>query len=93
MPLPNGAAREPSLPALLATPAHVAQGFIHGRRSFGAGEVLVIVGPEGGIADEELAVLAGAGAVTVRLGPEVLRASTAGPVALGWLAARIGRWA
>jgi 16S rRNA (uracil1498-N3)-methyltransferase len=57
------------------------------------GELLVIVGPEGGIADDELAVLADHGAVTVRLGPEVLRASTAGPVALGWLAARTGRWA
>jgi 16S rRNA (uracil1498-N3)-methyltransferase len=57
-----------------------------------AGEVLVIVGPEGGIGDEELAVLTEAGAVAVRLGPEVLRASTAGPVALGWLAARTGRW-
>jgi 16S rRNA (uracil1498-N3)-methyltransferase len=58
-----------------------------------AGELLVIVGPEGGIAEDELAVLAEAGAVPVRLGPEVLRASTAGPVALGWLAARTGRWA
>ena len=58
-----------------------------------AGEVLVIVGPEGGIGDEELAVLTDAGAVAVRLGPEVLRASTAGPVTLGWLAAQTGRWA
>jgi 16S rRNA (uracil1498-N3)-methyltransferase len=58
-----------------------------------AGELLVIVGPEGGIGDDELGVLAGAGALSVRLGPEVLRASTAGPVALGWLAARTGRWA
>lgn len=58
-----------------------------------AGELLVIVGPEGGIADDELELLAVAGAVAVRLGPEVLRASTAGPVALGWLAARTGRWA
>jgi 16S rRNA (uracil1498-N3)-methyltransferase len=58
-----------------------------------AGELLVLVGPEGGIAEDELAVLAEAGAVSVRLGPEVLRASTAGPVALGWLAARTGRWA
>jgi 16S rRNA (uracil1498-N3)-methyltransferase len=56
------------------------------------GEVLVIVGPEGGIGDDELSVLVEAGAVAVRLGPEVLRASTAGPVALGWLAARTGRW-
>lgn len=58
-----------------------------------SGELLVAVGPEGGIADDELDLLAGAGAVVVRMGPEVLRASTAGPVALGWLAARTGRWA
>jgi len=58
-----------------------------------SGEVLVIVGPEGGIGDDELGVLVEAGATAVRLGPEVLRASTAGPVALGWLAARTGRWA
>jgi 16S rRNA (uracil1498-N3)-methyltransferase len=57
-----------------------------------AGELLVIVGPEGGIGDDELGVLTDAGALAVRLGPEVLRASTAGPVALGWLAARTGRW-
>jgi 16S rRNA (uracil1498-N3)-methyltransferase len=56
------------------------------------GEVLVVVGPEGGIAEEELASMVGAGALVVRLGPEVLRASTAGPIALGWVAARTGRW-
>jgi len=57
-----------------------------------AGEVLVIVGPEGGISDDEVAQLTGQGAIAVRLGPEVLRASTAGPVALAWLAAGTGRW-
>ncbi|MCU1432346.1 MAG: rRNA ((1498)-N(3))-methyltransferase [Actinotalea sp.] len=56
-------------------------------------EVLVVVGPEGGIADEELAALTAAGAVAVRLGPHVLRTSTAGPVAAALLAERIGRWA
>lgn len=57
------------------------------------GEMLVVVGPEGGIGAEELAVLeSDGGALPVRLGAEVLRASTAGPVALAWLAARSGRW-
>jgi len=55
-------------------------------------EVLVIVGPEGGITEEELAALAGAGARLTRLGPHVLRTSTAGPVALGLVCARLGRW-
>ncbi|WP_225754771.1 16S rRNA (uracil(1498)-N(3))-methyltransferase [Actinotalea sp. Marseille-Q4924] len=55
-------------------------------------EVLVVVGPEGGIAEEELAALTAAGASVARLGPHVLRTSTAGPVALALLAQRLGRW-
>jgi 16S rRNA (uracil1498-N3)-methyltransferase len=55
--------------------------------------VLVIVGPEGGISDRELGLLTDAGAEAVRLGPHVLRTSTAGPVALALLAERLGRWA
>ncbi len=56
-------------------------------------DVLVVVGPEGGIAPEELDALIGAGARAVRLGPEVLRTSSAGPVALAVLSVRLGRWA
>ncbi|MEV0681128.1 16S rRNA (uracil(1498)-N(3))-methyltransferase [Actinosynnema sp. NPDC050436] len=57
-----------------------------------AGEVLVVVGPEGGITDDELAALTEAGAHAVRLGPTVLRASTAAAVALGALGALTDRW-
>ncbi|WP_432456701.1 16S rRNA (uracil(1498)-N(3))-methyltransferase [Cellulomonas iranensis] len=57
-----------------------------------AGDLLVVVGPEGGISDRELDALTGAGALTCRLGPHVLRTSTAGPVALAMLADRLGRW-
>lgn len=57
-----------------------------------AGEVLLIVGPEGGIGHSELGSLVEAGARPVRMGPEVMRTSSAGPVALGWLAAASGRW-
>ncbi|MCH8612800.1 16S rRNA (uracil(1498)-N(3))-methyltransferase [Arsenicicoccus dermatophilus] len=56
-----------------------------------AGEVLVVVGPEGGISPDELATLAEAGAHVVRLGPHVLRSSSAGPAALAVLLAR-ARW-
>lgn len=56
------------------------------------GDVLLVVGPEGGITDAELATLGAAGGVTVRLGPTVLRASTAAAVALGALGALTRRW-
>jgi 16S rRNA (uracil1498-N3)-methyltransferase len=49
------------------------------------GEVVVVVGPEGGISTEELAVFEEAGARTVRVGDHVLRTSTAGVVALAAL--------
>jgi 16S rRNA (uracil1498-N3)-methyltransferase len=58
-----------------------------------AKSVMLVVGPEGGIATEELAALTGAGAVVVRLGPTVLRTSTAAAVALGALGVLTPRWA
>ncbi|NUT50701.1 MAG: 16S rRNA (uracil(1498)-N(3))-methyltransferase [Saccharothrix sp.] len=58
-----------------------------------SGDVLLVVGPEGGITDEELSTLTGVGARVVRLGPTVLRASTAAAVALGALGVLTDRWA
>lgn len=57
-----------------------------------AGEVLLVVGPEGGLSEREVSDLADRGAVVVRLGPHVLRTSTAGPVAAALLAQRLDRW-
>ena len=57
-----------------------------------SGRILVVVGPEGGIAPDELEALVTAGAVSVRLGAEVLRTSTAGVVAVAALLARTDRW-
>ncbi len=57
-----------------------------------AGDLLLVVGPEGGVTAEELAALAAVGATAVRLGPEVLRASTAAAVALGALGVLTHRW-
>ncbi|HEV3355287.1 MAG TPA: 16S rRNA (uracil(1498)-N(3))-methyltransferase [Pseudonocardiaceae bacterium] len=56
------------------------------------GELVLVVGPEGGISDAELAAFAQAGATPVRLGPAVLRASTAAAVALGAIGALTSRW-
>lgn len=54
-------------------------------------EVLLVVGPEGGISAEELEQMTAVGATPVRLGPQVLRASTAGPAALAVISAT-QRW-
>ncbi|MDN3494413.1 16S rRNA (uracil(1498)-N(3))-methyltransferase [Planococcus sp. APC 4015] len=58
----------------------------------GDAEVVLVVGPEGGIAAEELDVLVHAGATPVRLGRTVLRTSTAGPAALAVASTALGRW-
>ncbi|MGB7450413.1 MAG: 16S rRNA (uracil(1498)-N(3))-methyltransferase [Ornithinimicrobium sp.] len=57
----------------------------------GAGEAVVVVGPEGGISDAELRAFTEAGAYAVRLGPTVLRTSTAGSAAIAVLSAA-SRW-
>lgn len=57
-----------------------------------ASRVVLIVGPEGGLDDAELAALSDAGAEPVLLGPTVLRTSTAAAVALGALGALTPRW-
>jgi 16S rRNA (uracil1498-N3)-methyltransferase len=58
-----------------------------------AGELLLVVGPEGGLSPAELALFAGRGGRPVRLGAEVLRTSTAGAAALAVLSVALGRWA
>ena len=55
-------------------------------------DIVLVVGPEGGIAANELAALTAAGATLVRLGDTVLRTSTAGPAAIAVLNAKLGRW-
>ncbi|MEU1684687.1 16S rRNA (uracil(1498)-N(3))-methyltransferase [Micromonospora sp. NPDC005707] len=57
-----------------------------------AGEIVLVVGPEGGITDTELSAFGEAGARPVRLGPSVLRTSTAGVAALTVLSTRLSRW-
>jgi 16S rRNA (uracil1498-N3)-methyltransferase len=55
-------------------------------------EVLLIVGPEGGISPREVTRLSDAGAVTALLGHHVLRSSTAGPAAVVLASDVLGRW-
>jgi len=63
-----------------------------GPQSGRPGDIVLIVGPEGGIGAEELKVFAEAGGVPYRMGPTVLRTSTAGTAAAAVLLARSGRW-
>jgi 16S rRNA (uracil1498-N3)-methyltransferase len=58
----------------------------------GKGDVVVVVGPEGGVTEEELQRFAEAGAIPALLGPTVLRTSTAGVAAAAVLLAATGRW-
>lgn len=74
---------EPSAPARLAAV---------GLDASDARDVMLVVGPEGGIAPEELDALSRAGATPVALGETVLRTSTAGPAALSVVNLLLGRW-
>jgi 16S rRNA (uracil1498-N3)-methyltransferase len=56
------------------------------------GDLLLVVGPEGGISESESETLNAAGAQVARLGPTVLRASTAAAVAIAALGVLTPRW-
>jgi 16S rRNA (uracil1498-N3)-methyltransferase len=58
-----------------------------------SGDIVLLVGPEGGISPQEADQLAASGAVGARLGPTVLRASSAGAVAAALIMSASGRWA
>ncbi|HSV41378.1 MAG TPA: 16S rRNA (uracil(1498)-N(3))-methyltransferase [Nocardioidaceae bacterium] len=58
----------------------------------GRAEIVIVVGPEGGITDEELEAFAAVGAEPVRMGTSVLRSSTAGVAAAAALLSRTPRW-
>jgi 16S rRNA (uracil1498-N3)-methyltransferase len=55
-------------------------------------DIVLVVGPEGGVSDAELSRLTAAGASVWSLGAPVLRTSTAGPAAIAVLNTRLGRW-
>ncbi|MGM0384929.1 MAG: 16S rRNA (uracil(1498)-N(3))-methyltransferase [Actinomycetota bacterium] len=57
-----------------------------------SGNVVVVVGPEGGVSPRELEAFTAAGANAVVAGPHVMRSGTAGPVAVSHVARAVGRW-
>lgn len=56
------------------------------------GDVVLVVGPEGGLTDAEITTFEAAGALSARLGATVLRTSTAGTAAAAVVLAASGRW-
>jgi 16S rRNA (uracil1498-N3)-methyltransferase len=58
----------------------------------GRGEIVIVVGPEGGITEDELSAFSAVGAEPLRLGSSVLRSSTAGVAATAALLSRSPRW-
>jgi 16S rRNA (uracil1498-N3)-methyltransferase len=96
--LPELALPEPSLPELArAQPARFQPG-VPGPAKLPppplpvSGDIVLIVGPEGGISPDELTAFTDAGATSARLGESVLRTSTAGAVAAAVLMTATGRW-
>jgi 16S rRNA (uracil1498-N3)-methyltransferase len=77
--------------AVLLDPA--GQGAIAGVPPAAHGDIVVVVGPEGGVSPAEASALTAVGALTVRLGSSVLRTSSAGAVATALLLSGSGRWA
>jgi 16S rRNA (uracil1498-N3)-methyltransferase len=55
-------------------------------------KILIVIGPEGGIADEEIELLKDAGSTITRLGEPILRSAHAGFAALSAVQTKIGRW-
>ena len=78
-----------SVPAASVSAASVSIGSVPVPNS---GDVLLVVGPEGGLTDDEVDRLVVAGATVARLGPTVLRTSTAGAAAAVSILSRTPRW-
>lgn len=81
-----------ALPAVLHEDADEGAGPLATAELPADGELVLVVGPEGGVSPEELTAFTEAGAAPYRLGPSVLRTSTAGTAAAALLLGRTGRW-
>jgi 16S rRNA (uracil1498-N3)-methyltransferase len=58
----------------------------------GSDSIALVVGPEGGISDQELQAMHGAGGALVSLGSGILRTSTAGVAVVSYIQAKLGNW-
>ena len=61
-------------------------------RTFAEGPAVILIGPEGGFAEEERAFVRGSGASAISLGPRILRAETAALAAVSAYMAIVGDW-
>ncbi len=80
------------LVVVLHETADVSLSHILTQQSLKVSQIALVVGPEGGISDQELDRFRKSGAVTAQLGANVLRSSTAGPAALSLVMHGLGRW-
>lgn len=60
------------------------------QHSYTEGGIAIAIGPEGGLAPDDISVLRNRGFEARRIGPRILRTETAGPAALAILQARFG---
>jgi 16S rRNA (uracil1498-N3)-methyltransferase len=88
---PQGALELGATHRVAATPAPTRLGLV-GSASEADNDIVLVVGPEGGISPAEFDLLHSAGATSARLGDSILRTSTAGPAAIAVLSAKLGRW-
>jgi 16S rRNA (uracil1498-N3)-methyltransferase len=65
---------------------------VRGDAGASANEVALVIGPEGGISLTELEQLSAVQVVPAKMGSPILRSSTAGTVALGWVMGATGSW-
>lgn len=75
---------------LAAYEAEEAQGLAEALEGWPGGPVALVIGPEGGFTDQEIAFLKANGAQSVSLGPRILRTETAGLAAITMVLYQLG---
>lgn len=86
------AASDPEAVRLIFHPTADGVGLSGIRIAEGSRRLTVLIGPEAGFSDEEVALARGAGFQPVSLGERILRTETAGPVIAALVLARLGEF-